>query len=301
MIAAFLATWLFALSSVAAKRSVSLLGSSTASLVRIVLAATVLGIYAHGWGAGLGGVALGWFIVSGLIGFGICDTAIFLALPLLGAQLTSLMVQCLAAPIAAVVEWAWLGTRLGTVEVAAGASILVGVAVALFPGRGRSPTSGIGGKAFALGLVAAAGQAIGAVLSRHGQLLAKTAGEPIDGMSVAYQRILAGVAFTWVWWLWQRGRVPAASGGSGAATGTPWRRAWPWVVVNALSGPSLGVACYQWAFQVQPTGVVMSITALTPLAVVPLAWWLDGERPAARPLFGGAVAVAGAVWLASTR
>ena len=146
MIAAFLATWLFALSSVAAKRSVSLLGSSTASLVRIVLAATVLGIYSHGWGAGLGGVALGWFIVSGLIGFGICDTAIFLALPLLGAQLTSLMVQCLAAPIAAVVEWAWLGTRLGTVEVAAGASILVGVAVALFPGRARSPASGIGGR-----------------------------------------------------------------------------------------------------------------------------------------------------------
>ena len=177
----------------------------------------------------------------------------------------------------------------------------MGVAVALFPGRGRSPTSRIGGKAFALGLIAAAGQAIGAVLSRHGQLLAKTAGQPIDGMSVAYQRILAGVAFTLVWWLWQRGRVPAASGGSGAAVAMPWRRAWPWVVVNALSGPSLGVACYQWAFQVQPTGVVMSITALTPLAVVPLSWWLDGERPAARPLIGGAVAVAGAVWLASTR
>ena len=93
MIAAFLATWLFALSSVAAKRSVLLLGSSTANLVRIVLAALLLGVYAHTFGAGLHGVALGWFIVSGLIGYGVCDTAIFLALPLIGAIYALFTVQ----------------------------------------------------------------------------------------------------------------------------------------------------------------------------------------------------------------
>lgn len=293
MLAALLATWLFALSSVAAKRSVLLLGSSTASLVRITLAALVLGVYAHAFGAGLHGVALGWFVASGFIGFGICDTAIFLALPLLGAQLTALMVQCLAAPIAAVTEWLWLGTKLEGQQVAAGLLILAGVAVALFPGKGKIQAAHPGAKALALGFIAAAGQAFGAVLSRHGQLLARNAGQPIDGLSVAYQRILAGVAFTFAWWLWQQGRRTANH-----APGT-WRRAWPWVFTNGLSGPSLGVACYQWAFQLQPTGVVMSITALTPLAVVPLAWWLDGERPTPRSLAGGAIAVAGAVWLAS--
>jgi drug/metabolite transporter (DMT)-like permease len=293
MLAALLATWLFALSSVAAKRSVLLLGSSTASLVRITLAALVLGVYAHAFGAGLHGVALGWFVASGFIGFGICDTAIFLALPLLGAQLTALMVQCLAAPIAAVTEWLWLGTKLEGQQVAAGLLILAGVAVALFPGKGKIQAAHPGAKALALGFIAAAGQAFGAVLSRHGQLLARNAGQPIDGLSVAYQRILAGVAFTFAWWLWQQGRRTA-----NRAPGT-WRRAWPWVFTNGLSGPSLGVACYQWAFQLQPTGVVMSITALTPLAVVPLAWWLDGERPTPRSLAGGAIAVAGAVWLAS--
>ena len=120
MVAALLATWLFAFSSVTAKRSVLLLGSATANLLRILLAALVLGLYAHGFGAGLHGVALGWFIVSGFIGYGLCDTAIFLALPRLGAQLTSLMVQCLAVPIAAVTEWLWLGTRLGLGEILAG-------------------------------------------------------------------------------------------------------------------------------------------------------------------------------------
>ena len=295
MIAAFLATWLFALSSVAAKRSVLLLGSSTANLVRIVLAALLLGIYAHTFGAGLHGVALGWFIASGLIGFGICDTAIFLALRLIGAQLTALMVQCLAAPIAAVIEWLWLGTRLGAAEVVAGLTILVGVAIALYPGKSKTPAMNPGTKGLVLGLIAAAGQAIGAVLSRHGQLLSKAAGQSIDGMSVAYQRILAGVVFTFVWWYWQQRQAPKR------LEPRPWRQAWPWTIANAFSGPSLGVACYQWAFQLQPTGVVMSITALTPLAVIPLAWWLDGERPTARSLTGGLVAVAGAIWLAASR
>lgn len=290
---------LFALSSVAAKRSISFLGSSTASLLRITLAAAILGIYAHAWGAGLSGPALGWFVASGFIGFGICDTAIFLALPRLGAQLTSLMVQCLAAPIAAVTEWLWLGTKLGFTELAAGTLILAGVAVALYPGNGSAQSSfKPGGAALLLGVVAAAGQGIGAVLSRHGQIIARDAGQPIDGMSVTYQRILAGVAFTFVWWLWQRN---TGTGGPPKGAAPDFRGAWPWVVANALTGPSLGVACYQWALLEQETGVVLTITALTPLAVIPLAWWLDGERPTGRSVGGGILAVAGAVWLATGR
>ncbi len=300
MIPATLAMLLFAFSSVAAKRSVNLLGSSTASLLRILLAASLLAIYAHGWGAGLRGPSLGWFVVSGFIGFGICDTAIFLALPRLGAQLTSLLVHCLGAPIAAVTEWLWLGTKLGSAEIAAGTLILAGVAVALFPNRKPAQLSvpSPGGFALVLGIIAAAGQAWGAVLSRHGQLLAREAGQPIDGMSVAYQRILAGVAFTVVWWLWQRG-----SGTAKPVDGTApnLRRAWPWVILNALSGPSLGVACYQWALLERPTGIVVAIAALTPLAVVPLAWWIDGERPTTRSLSGGVLAVLGAAWLGLSR
>jgi drug/metabolite transporter (DMT)-like permease len=298
MFAASLAMLLFAVSSVSAKRSVLLIGSTHANFVRILLATVVLGIWAHGFGAGVGGPALGWFILSGLIGFGICDTAIFLALPRLGAQLTSLMVQCLAAPIAAGVEWAWLGTRLTPSEMVAGMLILGGVAVALVPVRGPARRGGLhpGWPGYLLGGVAAAGQAVGAVLSRHGQLLSESAGFPMDGLSVAYQRILAGLAFTGLWWFWaRRNRVGVAPEGP-----LPVRRATPWILVNAFSGPSLGVAAYQWALQHQPTGIVVAIAALTPLAVIPLAWWIDREVPTRRSLAGGLLAVGGAVWLALT-
>ena len=304
MFPAALAVGLFALSSVAARRSIHHLGSNDASLVRILVAALLLGVYAHGFGGGLSGPALGWFLLSGLVGFGICDTALFLALPRLGAQLGSLMVQCLSVPIGLAAEWAWLGTALRPAQLAAITVILAGVSMALLP-RPRDrrapdePSSrGPGPAALALGLVAAAGQGIGAVLSRHGTLLSAGAGHPVDGLTVAYQRIGAGVAFIVLWWWFHRLRAGRAAGVAAAAPARPWRRAAPWVLLNALSGPTLGVASYQWALSLQPTGIVMAVAALTPLAVIPVSWCLEGQRPTLPSVAGGCVGVAGVVWLA---
>lgn len=302
MLPAFLAMGLFAASSVAARKSVQHLGSNNASLVRILVATLLLGLYAHGWGAGFSGPSLLWFLASGLIGFGICDTAIFLALPRLGAQLTSLMVQCLSVPIGLVTEWLWLGTRLSLPQLAAITVILAGVALALAPSRKTAPGATNapphpGAGALALGVIAAAGQACGAVLSRHGTQLAAAAGKPIDGLSVAYQRIWAGVAFILLWWIIQR-RAGRAGHHENPA---PARTAAPWVLANALAGPSLGVACYQWALASSPTGIVLAISALTPLAVIPLAWWINGERPSRASIAGGLLGVAGVIALAATR
>jgi drug/metabolite transporter (DMT)-like permease len=308
MLPAFLAMGLFATSSVAARQSIHHLGSNNASLVRILIATLLLGLYAHGWGAGFSGPALGWFLASGFIGFGICDTAIFIALPRLGAQLTSLMVQCLSVPIGLVTEWLWLGTRLSGTQLTAITLILTGVAIALKPTPRPQPSEattdtaapqpgqshGPGAAALALGVLAAAGQAWGAVLSRHGTHLARDAGQPIDGLSIAYQRIWAGVLFIALWWLWQqRIRRPDS-----IQPKPDWRAAWPWILANALSGPSLGVACYQWALAERPTGIVMAITALTPLAVIPLSWLLNRERPTPASVLGGFIGVGGVCWLA---
>lgn len=120
-------------------------------------------------------------------------------------------------------------------------------------------------------------------------------------MTAAYQRIVAGIAVTAVAYVWlNRRRFLGAVPGGEEAAAAPGRgrRAAPWVAANALAGPVLGVSCYQWALAERGTGVVLPIVALTPLAVVPLARWLEGERPSWRSLLGGVIAVAGAVVLA---
>jgi drug/metabolite transporter (DMT)-like permease len=143
------------------------------------------------------------------------------------------------------------------------------------------------------------GQGGGAVLTRKAFDVARLAGQSIDGGTAAYQRILGGLLLTAVFLFVNRGRqcFPALPPGT-LAVDRPWRHAWPWVVANALAGPALGVAFYQWALAVAPTGIVLSIVATTPLVVIPFTMVLDGERPTLRSLAGGAVAVLGAAALA---
>src|SRR5580692_4443211 len=136
MLASFLTTIFFSLSVIFGARSARVLGGQTANLARISVATVLLAIWAHIFGQGLHGGGLGWFFLSGVIGFGLGDMALFGALPRIGPRLAILITQCLAAPIAAVVEWWWLGTSLRPIDVACAALVLVGVAIALAPDHG---------------------------------------------------------------------------------------------------------------------------------------------------------------------
>jgi drug/metabolite transporter (DMT)-like permease len=298
MFAAFLTTFLFALSAVSASRSTRVLGGVEANFWRITLATVVLGVWAHWMGSGLRGAGFLLFLWSGLVGFGIGDLALFQAYPRIGARLTILLVHCLAAPFAAVVEWLWLGTVLTPMQILSSVIILAGVALALAPEKGAKIPRAVFWAGIVFAVLAAWGQGMGAVLSRKAYLVTDLAGESIDGMSAAYQRIIAGwvVGFAMfllvIWRARTRGMAP------GVKLPQHWRISWHWILLNGMTGPALGVSCFQWALSTQPTGVVLPIVATTPLVVIPLARWLEGERAGLRSIVGGFLAVVGAVLLA---
>ncbi|MBI2924837.1 MAG: DMT family transporter [Verrucomicrobia bacterium] len=300
---ALLTTVLFSISAVSANRTAKLLGATTANFWRLVVAAVLLAIWGHTFGGGLAGPALPWLVVSGCVGFGLGDLALFQSLPRLGSRLTILLVQCLAAPFAALTEWAWLGTTLSGAQILCGLTILAGVAVAIAPSEHLRLTRRTLAVGTSFGVGAAFGQGFGAVLGRKAYEVAAEAGQGIDGMTAAYQRILGGlvVAAVGLWWVKRQAerRDTLASGLSDREerTRSDWRSAWGWVVVNGLAGPALGVSCYQWALKTTPTGVVLPIVATTPLVVIPFARVMEGETHSARSLVGGLIAVLGAVAL----
>ena len=115
-------------------RSARLVGGTEANFWRLVCATVLLGFWANLRGQGLGGTAFPLFFLSGIIGVG-GDVFLFQSYPLLGARLTILIIQCGAALTGAIVEWLWLGTRLTGWQIAASATILTGVALALAPGK----------------------------------------------------------------------------------------------------------------------------------------------------------------------
>jgi len=292
MFAAVLTTIFFSLSVVFGARSAKLLGPYLANLGRITLATVLLGIWAHTRGTGLQGPGLPWFFLSGVIGFGLGDMALFGALPRIGPRLSILLTQCLAAPIAAAVEWLWLGTTLRVSDLICAGVILAGVATALAPDHGSDipPRTFWVGVLFGIG--SALGQALGAVISRKAISLDVMAGMRIDGGTQAYQRILGGMLLTWI-------AVQILRSRSSEKDSPParWREGWKFMVANALAGPSIGVGCYQWALKMKGSGIVLPIVATSPLVTIILSWWIDRIRPSRRAVLGGLIAVGGAVAL----
>ena len=305
MLASFLAATFFALNATCASHSVRASGSARANLGRLIVAAAVLGLFAHTLGQGFTSASVGWFFLSGLIGMGLGDLGVYGALPLLGSRLTVLMTQCLAAPIAALGEWLWLDTRLTGAQLLWGVVVLAGVIVALLPSRAHPPRVALKPIGFLFGLLAAAGQGLGALVSRKGGLVADAAGElshnATFGLNAAYHRILAGLVFTALWFLALRclRKLPARP--EPDATPPARRRARMWILANGLAGPVLGVGCYQWALATTPSGIVLPIAATAPLLSIPIAFWLEGDRPTRRSLIGGVIAVAGCMALTLQR
>ena len=196
------------------------------------------------------------------------------------------------------VEWLWLGTRLSAAQLLCSVVILAGITVALMPTRRDPPKVPVRGYGILFGGLAAVGQGVGAVLSRKGFDLAAHAGVPVDGLSAAFPRVLGGFVITALWYALhhqiRRWRVVEA----GPTPVTPRRSGYLWVLAHGLAGPVLGMGAFQMALATVPSGIVLPITATTPLFVIPFALWMEGERPAKRSLAGGAIAVAGAAALA---
>lgn len=303
MFAAFLAAFFFALNATCATHSVKASGALRANLGRLLVAALILGLFAHTIGHGFASVSLGWFLLSGVIGMGLGDLGVYGALPLLGSRLTVLMTQCLAAPIAAFGEWLWLGTKLTSLQIIWGSVILIGVAVAIMPSKSSPPKVQVRPIGFIFGLVAACGQGFGALVSRKGFTVASAAGEhvanPTFGLTATYYRILAGFIFIILWFAVLRllRRLPAAP----VLDATQRRKSRLWLLANALAGPVAGVGCYQWALATTPSGLVLPIAATTPLLAIPIAFWLEGDRPTRRSILGAVIAVAGCIALTLNR
>jgi drug/metabolite transporter (DMT)-like permease len=308
MIPALITTVLWSYCVIAAKRSVEQLGENLANLARILVAVVALGLIAHLLGKGLGGGGFIYFFLSGVIGFGLGDIGIFYALPRIGSRLTLLMAQCTAAPIAGLTEWAWMGTTIGPVQILAILVILSGIVIALAPKNipARDMPTFIAGILF--GLLAAFGQGFGAVLSRKAYQSANAAGSWTDpqgipdslwmGATTGYQRLIGGALVILAFFLlsllirsWRsaprgdRGRDPVAAKAR-------------FVLLNAAAGPIFGIICFQWALATTPSAIVQPIVAMTPLVVMPMSWFLEGDRPNVRAVLGALTSVVGVVILA---
>ncbi|WP_237712426.1 DMT family transporter [Pedosphaera parvula] len=280
-----------------------MIGGTEANFWRLAFATCFLSIWAFSMGKGLSGETFPIFLLSGIIGIGMGDVALFQALPRLGPGMTLLLTRCMAPPLTALIEWLWLGTTLRPMQVFYGSIILVGIVVSLAPGRHLklSREKFVPGVLFCV--FAALGDGVGAVLSRKAYGMIHSKEDFIDGGTAAFQRIIggllvAGICLLVVKWRSIKLHINRSDEIDTLPSWEKWRRVLPWILANSLAGQTLGVSCYQWAFQTTPAAIVVSIVATTPLVAMPIIRIIDGERPSRHSIVGGIIAVVGVVGLA---
>lgn len=265
-------------------------GSLNVNLIRLGLALVFLAGYGwltrgQPWPGDASARTWGWLLLSGFVGFTLGDLCLFEAFVLLGARRATLLMT-LAPLLTALIGWLALGEHLA---VRAWLGILITVAgIWLVLAEKRAATDAPQDTrqlrtGLWLGLGAAAGQAVGLVLSKQGM-------NGYDAFGATQIRVVAGLAGFAALFAAQRRfrqlgpvlREPAAMG---------------WITLGALFGPFIGVGLALVAVQHIPTGIAATIIGLVPVFIIPPAVLLHGERVGWRALTGTVVAVAGVALL----
>lgn len=305
MLPAFLTTILWSYCLIPARQSVAQIGENAANFWRLLAGVVIMGILSAMGGVQLGKEAFLWLFLSGIIGFGFGDIGVWFALPRIGSRLTLLMVHCIAAPLAGLMEWLWLGTTVDPMQLASLVVILGGISLALFPNREEERAAHHRyGSGILFGLLAALGQSLGAVCSRKAFAVFDNDGISsvsdfiFLGSTSGFARLVGGILIAGAFWgisrrhkAWQ---TPPETGRDNDPMVGKIRN----ILLCAFSGPILGVICYQWALATTPSVIVQLVVSTSPLVILPMTWFIEHDRPSKRSFMGTVVAVVGVAILA---
>jgi drug/metabolite transporter (DMT)-like permease len=296
MLLALMAAVLFAASAVCGQSLSRQLGGVTANACRITIACTLLGLMTWGFSPGqIHSATFRWFLLSGVLGFGFGDVALYLAYPLLGARTAVLVNLCLATVVGALADRVCLGTRLSVPEIAAAALTLAGVVLAIH--KRDEPFQWNAG--LLLALFAGTCQGLGLMLSRHAHGIAREQQLEMSGPAQAFQRTLGGVLIGWIAFAILRASLKGKSlvPASARTSKLPF-----WILGASFFGPVAGVSLLQVALQrVDSSAIVSAITSTAPLMLLPISRFIDREKPTRQAILGSFLAVSGVAAIAYLR
>lgn len=224
--------------------------------------------------------------LSGILGVFLGDMMLFMTMVRLGPRRTGALFA-LNAPIAALLGWLFLAEDLPPVAVAGVIVSTLGVALAVLgrPGRsGQHRFEAIRGPvwiAVGMGVLAATGQAVGSLAAR-----------PV--MAQGFDPYLASML-----------RIGVAAAGQIALMALPLRqfrqigpltlRAFVLTAVSGVVAMVIGMTLLLFALQGGKVGIVSTLSALSPVLILPVLWVLTGARPSATSWAGAGLAVLGMV------
>ena len=262
------------------------LGASAFNRARQVFVTALLAVYvlATGTWHELDPSNIGPLLLSGLIGIFVGDTLLFATLNRLGPRRSGILFA-LNAPLAAILGWLALGENLSIMAVLGISLTVAGVLLAILFGKRPSQLhewEAIKGPLWigvALGLSAAAGQAIGSIIARP------VMASGVDPFAASMLRVgVAAMCLTILIQLPIKAVQPRAP--------MTWKVAFQTAVTGILA-LAIGMTLLLYALSGGQVGIVSTLSATSPVIILPMLWMRTGERPAAGAWLGAALVVAG--------
>jgi drug/metabolite transporter (DMT)-like permease len=231
-----------------------------------------------------------WMGVSGIVGLGIGDLALFSALVMIGPR-RSLLLMSLAPVCAAIFGFLVLNEVLGLWAIIGIIITLSGITVVVLEREEKVEQNAMDKKRKNLGIILGAvggiGQGLGLGFSKYGMInAADNPAVPLDSLSATLIRMIVGAIFVWICLIAARRLWSMKKAFSD-------RRAMKLTSTGAFIGPFLGVWFSMIAVTYIHVGIAQTIMALMPVIVIPMVWILYREKTSWLGIVGAIVAVLG--------
>lgn len=264
-------------------------GSLSVNIIRLVVAFILLSaftFFTRGIGLPIDASSTTWLwlLISGMIGFVIGDLFLFQAYVLIGSRI-SLLIMSAVPPITAITGFLLMGEKITFLGMLGMFITIGGIALVILSRSADEKKVKLAhpAKGLLFAFIGALGQAFGLVFSKFGM------GDYNPFAATQIRIIAAFVGFSIVITIGKRWKEIAASFKNKIAIRN--------IAIGAFFGPFLGVSFSLLAVQHTATGIVSTITSISPILIIPASIMIFKEKVLPKEIIGALVSLVGVALL----
>lgn len=264
-------------------------GSLSVNIIRLVIAfllLTVFTFFTRGIGLPIDAPSRTWFwlLTSGIIGFVIGDLFLFQAYVEIGSRI-SLLIMSAVPPITAITGYLLMGEEIKPLGILGMLITIAGIALVILSRSSSDKRVKLAhpAKGLLFAFIGALGQAFGLIFSKLGM------GDYNPFAATQIRIVAAIIGFCIVITAGRRwGDIAAALKDKPAIRN---------ISIGAFFGPFLGVSFSLLAVQHTATGIVSTITAISPILIIPASIMIFKEKVLRKEILGAVISIMGVVLL----
>lgn len=288
-IAALATALCWAVTATAFESSAKKIGSLNLNLSRLLIGLLFLSIFTgitRGQFLPIDASSSAWFwlLMSGFVGIVLGDLFLFESFVLIGSRI-AMLIYASVPPLSALLAYVFLGESMRFLQIVGMFITLIGIALVILVSKGEGSDKKIvfshPVKGIAFAFLGAFGQAAGYIIGKFGM-------SDYDAFASTQIRLIAGIiGFALLFTIKNHWKTYAQS--------FKVKEALMSLTIGSFFGPFLGISLSLFAVQRINPGVASTLTSITPILLIPYAFWIKKESIQLKEVIGTFITFLGVV------